>query len=1362
MISKEDFIKLVLDGPVYVDSPPAKAGILARPQKTRVTDDTPFGQLVLGGIFGAGKQKGFQELIKGEQKTAVFLPDEITHWQRDTTRDFDTLLIEITHSGRSVASGKPKSGDADWTSFLRKKDELEDILQRAIQDVLVGFSSGPRTSQEGRGEQEATLCVLSIRDDRRSESSNHLLLFGTKYGESLAFFEVREEAREWAKTDRALAEEHLEKVFHRHLLPLVSGGNWQRAFISEREEKLVAHLEAVAKGNDDADILHCTEQLLEQIAESFGIRAVNQGGVRRRLRTKDLPPDHTVGASPKATSKKGFQNPLKGMRVYDHSLTGEKRLLGFVVYAAKNRAEGKQLETTLRAHNHFHNVLVIVTDDTDPEVQLWQGTTQTKGRMIMGPNRPRFAGPVGMVQLLSRFFVITRSRINTPEELAMELAIRAQHLRELCLESLETQLKNEHGTLKELFDTFNANLAQMSPKKFADTYAQTVTYGMLAARWMSREQAQSILFSREKLPELLPSTSPFLRVLFSDLVRNDFDQNIEWVLEDIASLLARTIVSTVFEGKSDPAIHFYEKFLDVYDPNIKKEMGVYYTPDEVVTYMVESVHRSLIDDFGLRLGLADSEPWDVFAARQGLSIPEGIKGSEPFVQILDPATGTGTFLLRILQVVRRTMLEEFRAKGQDEEQAWISYVRNHLLPRLNAFELMMAPYIVCHLRLGLFLKDTGFEFEEGDRLNVFLTNTLEWHSDDQTNLVGEHIAKEGDAADDVKLNRPISVIIGNPPYKVKRKKNHTSNSEAEQTGGWVTAGDTRWQAGRPIFADFLNPLKEANKAGHAKVIYELSIYFLRWSIWRVYERWNSPGIVSLITPSAYLKGNGSSGVREVMRRTADQLYILDLEGDQRGSRKTDNIFVVVQTPVCIGTMMRNSVQGASAANTSYLRVSGTRHEKLATCLGLATTARTNWRIAPTEWQSVFIPGVGTEFEDWPRITEILPWQRSGCMSGRMWPIAHERELLELRWKTLVNSRKEDRPELLKESPSGRSVVARPRGLFSNDQLTAVTNLTGSDEPERIVRYAWRSFDRQWIIADHRLLDRAGPILWTLAGPSQIFLATMISKVLGNGPAATVSGDLPDRDVFSGRGGKDIIPLWRDADQRVPNVSSTLIAKLCEDLGAEISPVDVFAYVYAILANPGYFDRFREELRVPGPRIPLTKDVSILQRGATLGYDMLRWQTFGTRFKTPEFKLEGSAQLRNAVSKSYPENYRYDAVSQVLKIGELTIEKINPNVWEFNVSGLQVVKSWLDYRMKDGAGNKSSPLDDMRPNVWTKELTQELLEVLWVLEWTVNKYAELDDWLEEVLESPLFEENEIPMPPESMREEPKFETKGALL
>lgn len=700
MLSKDDFLRRILDG--IAPSPKSSSKTASSPAGFSADDifgsddttavptpppvDTRFAQLLLEEVFGNGEAQDRDEIVLGDQRTSRLVPNKGRYWPKTNERPFHIVLFELERKGRELLV------DGRFT----KNDLLEDVLHRIIQDVLDGFEK-KRTASARQGAQTETLCVVSIVDDRTSTAGRQLVCFGTKSTETKALevFTIREEVRDW---DRPLAEEHLDQLYSRHFEKLTGGAKWQDAFITGAERKKITDLLTACTqknllGTAEEELRKKLRDVLDEIAGSFGITKKAAIG-NRRLDMVELPANHGIGADPVESQRPGFKNPLQGVRIYDRN----ERLLGFIVYVATSKVKVEPLRDALAANNHFHNVLVIYPDSAEPELELWQGGAPLRGRLTTGARRTVFDGAGGVVQLLSRFFVVSKSAIEKPKQLATELAWRAQHLKALAVEELEKEIAsgNDKGPLKKLFDTFNAALATLTVEKFADAYAQTITYGMLAARWIS--SGESPLFTRKNLKDLLPETSGFLKDLFEKLVNSNFDKNLTWLLDDITSLLARTSVAQVFQDeKRDPSIHFYEDFLDAYDPQVRKDQGVYYTPDEVVSYIVRTAHTSLQNDFGLPLGLADTTTWAAFAKAKKLAVPDGVDPKAPFVQVLDPALGTGTFLLRVIEIIYETMQTEFKKQGLDAEaakKAWVIYVRKDLLPRINGFELMMAPYIV--------------------------------------------------------------------------------------------------------------------------------------------------------------------------------------------------------------------------------------------------------------------------------------------------------------------------------------------------------------------------------------------------------------------------------------------------------------------------------------------------------------------------------------------------------------------------------------------------------------------------------------------------------------------------------------------
>jgi hypothetical protein len=1109
MLTKEDFLRRILDGAAQTPKTASKAA--PSPASFSADDvfgsddassglvpppaDTRFAQLLLEEVFGHGEAQDRDEIVLGDQRTSRLVPNKGRYWPKTNERPFHIVLFELERKGRELLAD----------GFFNKSDLLEDVLHRIIQDVLDGFEK-KRTASSRQGAQTETLCVVSIVDDRNSTSGRQLVCFGTKSTETKALevFTLREEVRDW---DRPLAEEHLDQLFSRHFEKLTGGAKWQDAFITGAERKKIADLLTACTqksllGTAEEHLRRKLRDVLDEIAGSFGITKKAAIG-NRRLDMIELPANHGIGAGPVESQRPGFKNPLQGVRIYDRN----ERLLGFIVYVASSKVKVEPLRDALATNNHFHNVLVIYPDSAEPELELWQGGTPLRGRLTNGARRTVFDGAGGVVQLLSRFFVVSKSAIEKPKQLATELAWRAQHLKALAVEELEKEIAsgNDKGPLKKLFDTFNAALATLTVEKFADAYAQTITYGMLAARWIS--SGESPLFTRKNLKDLLPETSGFLKELFDKLVNSNFDKNLTWLLDDITGLLARTSVAQVFQDETrDPSIHFYEDFLDAYDPQVRKDQGVYYTPDEVVSYIVRTAHSSLQSDFGLPLGLADTTTWAAFAKVKELAVPEGVDPKAPFVQVLDPALGTGTFLLRVIEVIHETMQAEFKKQGLDdaaERKAWVSYVRKDLLPRINGFELMMAPYIVSHLRLGLALQETGFTFTKNDRLRVFLTNTLEMHTSSQLSFIGEHVAEESKKADRVKNDLPISVIVGNPPYE-----REPAESAGNHKGGWVRSGWDGWRGGRALLEDFAEPTRNAGRGGDLKNIYNLYVYFWRWAMWRVFDRHKAPGIVSFITASSYLQGPGFSGMREEMRCVSESINIMDLEGDHLGTRKTENVFNIT-IAVCVGTLVRGGVANRDAlAIGKYTRLLGGRDQKLRTCLELANKGGGAWLDSPQGIHASLVGARTSSFREWPSITDLYPWQHSGINMKRNWPIAETDDLLSQRWRALMAS--PNRALWFKESRD-RRINNSYKGVVGNREvLTPLSELSPKSATPQIVRFDFRSFDRMWCFLDGRTGDELRPPLWQSLSMKQVYLSTLVTESLGSGPAGVVSANPPDR------------------------------------------------------------------------------------------------------------------------------------------------------------------------------------------------------------------------------------------------------------
>ncbi len=354
--------------------------------------------------------------------------------------------------------------------------------------------------------------------------------------------------------------------------------------------------------------------------------------------------------------------------------------------------------------------------------------------------------------------------------------------------------------------------------------------------------------------------------------------------------------------------------------------------------------------------------------------------------------------------------------------------------------------------------------------------------------------------------------------------------------------------------------------------------------------------------------------------------------------------------------------------------------------------------------------------------------------------------------------------------AGRKVALKESRDRTTEWRSDRIGIPGTDAPcladlavdaasPRPIRYAYRSFDRQWALYDARLGDYLKPPIWAAHGPNQIYLSTLLATPLGFGPAATFCASIPDLHHFRGSfGGKDLIPLFRDSDGQRPNVTSGLLGLLGETFGRLVTATDLLAYVAGVLGGRSFTARFWTELGTPGLRIPITKSQEVFERVAAIGRRFINLETFGERFAD-----NGSAQpARSAriatdiphTSDCYPNEFEYDDSSAALRVGAGVISGVSAAVWAFEVSGLRVVESWLSYRMRSGAGRTSSPLDSLRPRSWTATMTEELLDILWALEGYISIEPAARDCLEEVISGTVFNSRDLPTPTAAERVEPR--------
>ena len=903
----------------------------------------------------------------------------------------------------------------------------------------------------------------------------------------------------------------------------------------------------------------------------------------------------------------------------------------------------------------------------------------------------------------------------TPQGIAQFLAPLTRVLRD----DVSTELGRQDSPMKVLADEWRGLLfPDASDAQVADAYAQTLTYALLLAKFEGAESLRPA-DAEDALREKHGLLAGALRQMEVQAVREKLLMPVQLLERAIGA-----VESIQLAQHADHWLYFYEHFLGAYDAKLKKDRGVYFTPVEVVRCQVRLAAELLRTRFDKSLAFADDE-----------------------VTVLDPAVGTGTYPLAVLEHASEAVRDRYGIGAVSQRLA-------NLAERLYAFEILVGPYAVSHLRISQRLRDEGVVSASA---NVYLTDTLESPNaapEFPSILLQQEMNRERERAQHIKRNVPVVVCLGNPPYN--RDLNQPGQAEStRRKGGWVRYGDDGPNAAPPILDDFTVPVIRAGGGVDLKPVYDDYVYFWRWALWKVFDSTGNPGIVTFITASTYLRGPGFAGMRRKMREVFDEMWIIDLEGDARATRKTENVFAI-QSPVAIAIGIRfNSPDPSTPATIWKTKLIGTEREKLGKLDEIDSFQKLDWDECSTSWDTPFYAeGRGTYY-DWPSVTDVFPWQVTGAALYRTWPIASTPEVLVKRWQDLVSRQGDSRRVAFRETRDrkiSRSYPALQLGVQRSLPLSSVD--ADSDVPP-ITRYARRSFDRSWLLADPRVGDFMRPVLWQTFGPNQTYLTSLMRSVLGEGPAAVATAEIPDQHVFCGRGDKGIIPLWRDSDATEPNVTEGLLDPITEAHGAPTAPEKLFAYAYGILAQPSYLKSFWDELDPPPPRLPITKDGALFARVADHGARLLYLHTFATRFSGPKddgFIPQGDARCTRAVSREvYPADFTYDYLNRAIRVGDGEFAPVAPAVWDYSVSGLQVVKSWLDYRKREPTGKKSSPLDDTLPERW--DFTEDLLELLWVLEVTIDLQPEGAALLEEVCASDLFTADELPTPTDQERKPP---------
>ena len=878
--------------------------------------------------------------------------------------------------------------------------------------------------------------------------------------------------------------------------------------------------------------------------------------------------------------------------------------------------------------------------------------------------------------LIKDFCVQIGQTITSPQKLAEMMARKARLLSEIIEKSLiSDEEKNEDSTLHDQMKAFKEILIHdITPKSFADLYAQTIAYGMFAAR-LHDTSFES--FSRQEAAELIPKSNPFLRKLFNYIAGPDIDDRIKWVVDSLVEIFLSCNVEKILKnyGKTtkmeDPIIHFYETFLVEYDPNLRKARGVWYTPQPVVNFIVRAVDDILKTEFDLPSGLADKSKSFINITN---SDNEKTYMSELHkVQILDPATGTGTFLAEVIKHIYK--------KFEGQQGNWSNYVETHLLPRLNGFELLMASYAMAHLKLDLLLTETGYKPTTNQRFRVFLTNSLEEHHKDTETLFEKWLTNEANEANHIKRDTPVMCVIGNPPY----------SGISSNNGVWI----------RNLIEDYkyvddvyFNERKHWLNDDYVK--------FLRYG--QHFIEKNGSGILAYINPHGFLDNPTFRGMRWHLLKTFDTIYTIDLHGNSKKKETapagSDDVNVFdIQQGVSINIFIKTGKKKAKElGKVFHFDLFGKRDFKYNFLSNNSLKTVAFKKLKPREPYYFFIPKSDSgkvEYESGFLINDLFTLNNTGIVTGidNLSIFLSKKELkdtieriltmenpyVEFQIKATRRTTKEGRIEDLRKTYKKGIIPINYRPFDTRFTLPFTQSEYWINSPRMDVMQHFLKGDNLGLISarsnksdtcDHFYITKN--IMETKCGErttqSAIFPLYLYSETNGY---QTLKKENVSSEEFKA--------------VRTPNLNKEIVKHLAEILGLTFineksvlnrgkvfAPIDILDYIYAVLHSPNYREKYKEFLKIDFPRIPYPKDQKTFWKLVKLGGEIRQIHLFESpmveKFIT-EYPIDGN----NIVTKIIYQK------GKVFINDNQYFNKVPLIAWEFFIGGYQPAQKWLKDR-----------------------------------------------------------------------------------
>lgn len=834
-------------------------------------------------------------------------------------------------------------------------------------------------------------------------------------------------------------------------------------------------------------------------------------------------------------------------------------------------------------------------------------------------------------------------KITSSKKLAEIMAGKARLLADVIRRSLTEDIDEQSAIYNQMHAIKDVLIDDITPERFADIYSQTIAYGMFAARL---HDTTLDTFSRKEAAELIPRTNPFLRQMFQYIAGYDLDERVAWIVDDLAEAFRSSDINKIMTGygkrtrQTDPMIHFYEDFLKAYDPKLRKNCGVYYTPQPVVNYIVRAVDEILQSEFGLTDGLADTSKTKMTLLNQKRkkSDKDTYEVETHKVQILDPATGTGTFLAEVIHAIHNKMA------GQ--QGMWQSYVEKDLLPRLNGFELMMASYAMAHLKLDMVLAETGYEPKKDERLRVYLTNSLEEHHKEIDNLWSYAFSQEANGASRLKRDYPVMVVIGNPPY----------SGESNNKGKWILS----------LMEDYKRepntnePLNERNP----KWINDDYCKFIR--LGQSFVDKNAEGVLAYINNHSFLDNPTFRGMRWSLMQSFDKIYIMDLHGNSKKKEvcpdgsKDENVFDI-QQGVSINIFIKNGKKcKGELAEVSHCDLYGKRDAKYNYLLEHSFTTTDFARIEPTAPFYFFIKRNTANEEVYNRgfaVKDMFPTNTVGVVTAK------DAILIDNNKAHLLNKVTE---HYQIEPDSSLATMISYRPFDDRYVYYDVTKIERSRE--KVMRHFIEGDNAGIVVGRQCVSD------WRY-----VFVTDKICELNLTGTA--------------GRFGSGyVFPLCTYHDEngsmtRQPNLDMEIVGQIAEKIGlqfeveksgdeAMFAPIDLLDYIYGVLHSPSYRKEFNEFLKVDFPRIPYPTDAGEFRRIAKIGGELRKVHLM--EVKPPiltQFNVSGS----NIVEATKITDGDSADVCKIWINAEQYFDNVPRVAWEFFIGGYQPAQKWLKDR-----------------------------------------------------------------------------------